>query len=339
MNTTKEKASSVGSTQGQNRKISSSDYKTQNPEKLLTTHELLDLFKQAISEGIGYAPSFIEPSGVLKRFSDSGKQRDLTGWYVLHLYGNYASGAFGCWRSGIKKTWHSANGSTALSHQDWHAIKLAIQQAKATQQLEHQKARDEALKLWLSADIASSAHSYLLQKRVGAYGIKQLNDVLLIPLCDLDGNLQGLQKIYSEKRLINGSLTNKVFPKGTQKKGHFHLIGNSLTHPKGVYLCEGYATGASLYEAYQLPVLVAFDAGNLLPVARNYKARFPNTSLTVVADNDQKRPENTGLNKALEVLKVLPNTGLVVPEFPEDADINLSDFNDLVNFIAAKQQV
>lgn len=106
-----------------------------------------------------------------------------------------------------------------------------------------------------------------------------------------------------------------------------------------MFLCEGYATGASLYEAYQLPVLVAFDAGNLFPVAKAYKTRFPNSRLTVCADNDRKHSTNTGLTKAREVVEALPHTGLIVPDFPEGADINLSDFNDLVNFIAHQQQV
>ena len=289
MNNTKEKALSTVNTQGSKLNMSSEKYKTSNGEKPLATHELLAQFQQAILEGLGYAPATIEPSGVLQRFSPGGKRGDLTGWYVLHLYGTYAAGAFGCWRSGMKQTWHSTHGSSRLSREDWSAI----QQAKIAQRLEHQRAQDEALALWLSAEPASAAHPYLFNKRVGAYGIKQLDSVLLIPLCDLEGNLHGVQKIYPTPQNLGGSLTNKIFPKGTNKKGHFHLIGNSLTHPKGVFLCEGYATGASLYEAYQLPVLVAFDAGNLLPVAKAYKTRFPNSHLTVCADDDRKHPTNT----------------------------------------------
>ena len=51
-----------------------------------------------------------------------------------------------------------------------------------------------------------------------------------------------------------------------QRKGAF-LIGN----PDRVLLAEGYATAASLHEATGLPVAVAFDAGNLMPVAQTAK--------------------------------------------------------------------
>ena len=40
-------------------------------------------------------------------------------------------------------------------------------------------------------------------------------------------------------------------------------------------IAEGYATAASLHEATGLPVIVAFDAGNLLPVAQAIHKRYP----------------------------------------------------------------
>jgi putative DNA primase/helicase len=169
-------------------------------------------------------------------------------------------------------------------------------------------------------------HPYLMRKRVGAHGIRQAGNLLLIPLCDLDGTLHSLQTIAP-----NGE---KRFLAGTPKRGLFCLVGATLTHPQGVYLCEGFATGASLHEAYGLPVLVAFDAGNLLPVASRYHAAYPHTPLTVCADNDRKTPHNVGLTKARELVATLPKVGLIVPEFPDNAPLNLSDFNDLTVFTA-----
>lgn len=130
----------------------------------------------------------------------------------------------------------------------------------------------------------------------------------------------------------------KRFLAGTPKRGLFCLIGDALNHPRGVYVCEGYATGASLYEAYRLPVLVAFDAGNLLPVTQAYRSCYPFIPVTVCADNDRKNDTNTGLTKAREVVATVPNVGLIVPQFPAAAPLHLSDFNDLSVLLGSSTQ-
>ncbi|MEB4589512.1 toprim domain-containing protein [Candidatus Thiothrix sp. Deng01] len=264
----------------------------------------------------------------MERFSSNGKSGDLSGWYVLHLHGDYAAGVFGCWRTGIRQTWHSAKGSWRLSGHEWRELHKAITAERARQKQEHQaradNARQVAASLWNAARPADPTHPYLLRKGVGAYGARQHRNSLLLPLCDLDGMLHGLQTIRPDGI--------KRFLAGTPKRGLFCLIGASITHPQGVYLCEGYATGASLHEAYGLPVLVAFDAGNLQPVASAYRERFPHIPLTICADNDRNpasKGYGVGLDKARAACANLPGVGLIVPEFPEGAPLNLSDFNDL----------
>ena len=330
MNTTQEKALIATNNKGsqKNNKLNP-EYRTPAISSPLSTNEIIHNFRQAILDHLGYAPQVIKPTGLLERFSTQGK-RDLAGWYVLHLHHDGAAGAFGCWRSGIKQTWHSTSGTRTLSAQEWQDIRQAItrEKARATQErrIQAANAQQEAIKLWLAASPASHAHPYLWKKQVGAYGIRQYNDLLLIPLHDLDGTLQSVQTIHPDG--------TKRFLSGTAKQGFFCLLGEKLTHPQGVFLCEGYATGASLYEAYQRPVLVAFDAGNLLPVATAYKTRHPSAILTVCADNDRKNPTNPGLTKARAVCDALPDVGLVVPTFPDHAPVELSDFNDLCIYLA-----
>ena len=184
-------------------------------------------------------------------------------------------------------------------------------------------ARDKAINTWSKAQTASHAHPYLMGKQVQAHGIRQASDKLLIPLTDLSGYLHNLQTITpdGEKRFLFGG----------RKRGLCFLIGN-IEKPESVYLCEGYATGASLYEAYRLPVLVAFDAGNLLPVAQFFRRKFIDIPLTVCADNDRKGTVNTGLIKAREVCATVAGTQIIIPEFPDHAPLELSDFNDAVNY-------
>lgn len=299
-------------------------------------HEVFTNFRQAVIENIGHAPDKIYASGKLERFSSSGKRGDLSGWYVLFINGDHAAGAFGCWRSGIKQTWTSAGASHCLTQQEWADIRKAIavsrQQAEQQRQAKAAQAHHNAVRLWLASSPADPTHPYLQRKRVGLHGIRQTGDKLLIPVCDLDGVLHGAQTIAPD-----GS---KRFLSGTPKRGLFCLIGQQLTHPRGVYLCEGYATGASLHDYYSLPVLSCFDAGNLLPVAQAYRKRFPLTPMTICTDNDRD-PGSTGyqvgIRKAREVCAALPGVGLIVPEFPTGTPLNLSDFNDLVSLLGSSE--
>jgi putative DNA primase/helicase len=221
--------------------------------------------------------------------------------------------------------------------QEWQEISKAIaaarQQAAQEQQARAEQARQQAIRMWLSSPPANPSHPYLLRKRVGVHGIRQTGQNLLVPVCDLDGTLHGAQTVTPDG--------TKRFLTGTPKRGMFCLIGQRLTHPQGVYLCEGYATGASLHTVYGLPVLSCFDAGNLLPVARAYRERFPHIPLTVCADNDRDPASKgylIGLTKAREVCAALPGVGLIVPEFPAGTPLNLSDFNDLVSLLGSSEQ-
>lgn len=333
MNSTKVKALNAGHTQGSNLNQVLHYYRTKPTQNVSSKADILSSFRQAVVHSLGYAPDAIKVSGKIERFSTTGKRTNQSAWYVCHEFtyqvgSDYHWGmacAFGDWRLGSKEEWSSFD-LNRLSYSEQSLIKAKqreqVRQQQAEQNAKYQQAKEQALNHWNNAPLANANHPYLLRKQCGAYGIKQSGQYLLIPVCDLDGVLQGLQFIDP-----NGK---KQFLSGTAKRGHFCLIGAALTHPQGVYLCEGYATGASLFEAYHQPVLVAFDAGNLLPVAQMYKKRYPNQCLTVCADNDRKTVNNPGLSKARAVIQQLPDVGLIVPEFPQSASIELSDFNDLI---------
>jgi P4 family phage/plasmid primase-like protien len=115
-------------------------------------------------------------------------------------------------------------------------------------------------------------------------------------------------------------------PAGLRRRGYF-CIGE----PSGVStLCiaEGFATGASIYEATGYPVAVAFDAGNLGPAAQALQARFPDSRLVLCADDDANTPGNPGLTKATEAARAVGGA-LAVPKFPDPRDLSLTDMNDL----------
>ena len=83
--------------------------------------------------------------------------------------------------------------------------------------------------------------------------------------------------------------SEKLFLKGGLVSGAYFTIGSPAMFSGGVILiCEGYATGATVFDAmsYSLPVIVAFNANNLIPVAQSIRTQYPDHRIIIVADDD-----------------------------------------------------
>ncbi|MBC2663832.1 bifunctional DNA primase/polymerase [Novosphingobium flavum] len=179
------------------------------------------------------------------------------------------------------------------------------------------KARLEAQRILAEAKPAPANHPYLIAKGVQPHGI--LIDAaarLVIGLRDIDGTIHTLQRIDAQgkKRFLTGGI----------KADHFAVIGEWTPDTSHLLVCEGWATGASIHEATGDPVVVAFDAGNLIRVARVLRRRHRNIELTIVADNDAKadRADNPGVEAATQAAQD-NDARLAVPDCAGDA-------NDLV---------
>ncbi len=277
---------------------------------------------RAMTEAGIPAPEEIIIDDRIHRFQTNGKPGDRAGYYCLHDHGQgFVAGFFGCWRSGIHRTWHSKL-DQGLDPAERARVQEKIRAANARVEAERKRiaeqARETARKLWERAKPASPDHPYLKRKGIRATGeIKQLGDALLVPVLDCRGELHGLQLIYSDG--------NKRFLTGTQVSGHFFQIGKR----EPFYIVEGYATGASVWDAVRGKgtVVVAFNAGNLLPVAKVIREANPSAKITICADDDAQTRGNPGLTKATEAAKT---TGalLTVPRF-QDTTTRGTDFNDL----------
>jgi putative DNA primase/helicase len=281
---------------------------------------------------IGSAPDYLSASGKLIRF-DTIKKGDRAGWYVAHLTRWGMVARFGDWHDGYPHHYTSFE-ANKLNKQDLAELKKLQQQQAQARQIEqetaHNAAQAKAIELWTKARPASHAHPYLIMKQIQAHGAKQLGDLLLVPIHDLDGQLVNLQTIATDGQ--------KRFLSGGRKRGLGYLMG-TLDQATQLIICEGFATGASLYEAYQQPVLVAFDAGNLLPAAQAYRNAYPYLTLIIGADNDRSKPINTGVIKAKEVQAKVTGVDVIIPDFPTRAPANLSDFNDLANWLSMEVTV
>jgi len=184
------------------------------------------------------------------------------------------------------------------------------------------RARDEARARFDQYKAAAPNHPYLKRKNVESYGLKQIGEALVVPLYDVDENFRTYQTIAPDGE--------KLFYPGAPTKGAFFSVatlGPANAKIDGpILICEGYATGATMYEVTGYPVVCAMNAGNLLPVAKALRERFPDRKILVAADNDTKTKGNPGLTKAQEAVEQAKLDGLIFPEFPDG--VGGTDFND-----------
>jgi putative DNA primase/helicase len=248
--------------------------------------------------------------GELHRYRVAGdKAGSKNGWYVLYL-DDKPFGAFGSWKTGQSQTWMQTT-FEAMTEGERSALKARMAEARQARDTEqaavHASARKRAHDLWEKAQPACGNHAYLVKKAVPAYGIRLLRQQLVVPLRDVDGTLHSLQFIGGDGR--------KTFLTGGRKRGCYCAIGK----PDGALcICEGYATGASIYQATGHATAVAFDAGNLEPVARALRGKFPRLRLILCADNDAATLNNPGVRYAEAAARAVGGF-LAVPSFAEVA--------------------
>jgi len=276
----------------------------------------VDRFRQAIADAGLEPPAEIIPDGKIHRFASSGKRGDAAGWYVLHT-DDPPAGAFGCWREGISETW-CARDKAHLSEAERQAFRERVQAARKEadrlRQQAQERAAEEARRRWEAAEPADPGHPYLQAKGIQPHGLRQEGSYLLVPVRGITGEWQSLQTI--------GPDGAKRFLPGGKVAGGAHWLGKRRDGAP-VLLCEGFATAASLHEATGHLVVVAFNAGNLLPVAKAVREKLPDARLIIAADNDYATDGNPGLTKAKEAARAV-NAALCWPE-----GISGTDFNDL----------
>jgi putative DNA primase/helicase len=189
----------------------------------------------------------------------------------------------------------------------------------------HAAASDEALALWDAASDPGQS-GYLDRKGVQGHGVRFTSDgVLLVPLRDAAGHLWNVQTIAPEKP-FNGP--DKLFQKGGRKSGLWHWCGD----PAGaavLLVAEGYATAASLHQATGRPVAVAFDAGNLAPVAKALHQAHPAALIVLCGDDDADTHARTGHNPGRDKATAAARAADGLAVFPDGLPIGASDFNDM----------
>ena len=274
----------------------------------------IDQFHSAIEAAGLPAPDVLHDDGRLHRFG-----RGDSAYYVLHSDG-VPAGMFGCWREGLKSTWCAKTDSamTPLEReQHKQRIRAAVLQRDADEAMRQQAEADKAVIRWSQAS-QDVDHAYLQRKGVSAHGIRQCGNILLVPLRDTAGVLHSLQTITPDgDKRFRGRM-----------KGCYHAIGNVSQTGVFIVVCEGYATGASIYEATGYAVAVAFNAGNLMAVATALHSKYPDLGVLVAADDDHHTEGNPGISAARAAALAVGGY-VAVPDFGPDRPDGATDFNDL----------
>ena len=238
-------------------------------------------FKDFIKE-FGLTPPTVITLGVIIYFAGLNKPKgnkaarcflfpDGRGGWVL----DYSTGRYEVWQA-ERATPYSKEERIAFIEQcrlDQLAREREQQEARA-------KAARKARRFWDKAIVAEMSNPYLHRKNNKAHGAKtgdsgSLQEVLIVPLYNELLALVNLQFIQA-----NG---DKRFLSGGQKKGCFWWIGKQSAV---ILIAEGFATAASLYESTGNQVFIAYDAGNLIHVARIIRAKNPTAEIIIAGDND-----------------------------------------------------
>jgi len=261
--------------------------------------------------------------GNLHRTGTVSKPTGLDGAYVLHLDAP-ASGWWQNFRTGESGTW-TAGDSKRLTPEERDRLKARAEADRKSRQEENARrnaeARSKARRILAVTKPAPSNHPYIARK-----GIKPVGDIrvtddgkLVIPVLDERGDVMSLQFIDKDggKRFLTG---------GQTQGGLLPILGGQGP----LLIAEGYATAATIHEATGETVLAAFNAGNLLHVAKLARGRYPKRVIVICADDDHETAarggKNPGVEKATAAAKAV-GALLAVPKFADPA--GKSDFNDL----------
>jgi DNA-binding PadR family transcriptional regulator len=207
---------------------------------------------------------------------------DCTGSQTNTLSANADTGKWYCYRCERSGNIYGSNGSGGkLSKPEW---------------------------IWQNSEPCHE-HPYLAKKGVNAYGLRLDKHGNLVVPYSKNGNASTLQFIKPSG--------DKLFLKGHEAKGAYFQVGAGGGDT--IYICEGYATGASIHEATSSLVFIVGFAGNLKPAAENIVRLHPGKQIVFCADNDK---HGKGRQKAGEAARAVGGKVCM----PEKAGF---DFNDL----------
>lgn len=267
---------------------------------------ILDLLN---SHGL-YPDSLIQDDQI-HRFK-VGDSSSKPGWYVY-----YKSGicVFGNFKTGLKETYKP---SSTTDVEEKTVIADAQKQFNKQKEIDQFDVAKTLTNQWLteSWDFENPfLNPYFVSKKLTHIpNIRFKDNVIYVPLYQPNSDM-----VWSYQRIYPTG--EKKFTSGGKAKGGFFIIDGSS---EVIYLCEGLATGITVYMASKAKVICCFSANGIVEVARH----LPKGKYIIAADDDQFTSENAGRKAAVKAGELL-NAPVVYPKF-KSLDTKPTDFNDLL---------
>ncbi len=255
----------------------------------------------------------IELGFIVKRIGSKMPNRCATvhhphkrnGWFIIHD----ESVSYGDWSNNIERGWFWIE--EFHKHTEWEQIQLMtdeekrryneellhkhrkIEEQRQAQKIIEEKDRQlrilEINGVYHICKTVTELHPYLRVKKVKNqidFRLDQQNR-LVIPMYNMDGILCGYQYIDADG--------TKKFKAGSIHKESFYPlkpISCDIGQLDTIFLCEGYATAASIYQAlnetycYNYGVLACFSAGNIDAVADAILGKYGRKCVIAIQDQD-----------------------------------------------------
>ncbi|UYZ80111.1 DUF5906 domain-containing protein [Moraxella bovis] len=223
---------------------------------------------------------------------------------------------------------------TEADKKAWAAAKAERESAEKQAKKQAQLATAKIAQERFSNATPATNHPYLAKKGVQSHGLK-VDDKgnLLIPLHYHNTNTGNITLCNVQSITADGK---KLFVKDGLVGGAFYTLGDTARSDV-IFIAEGYATGASIYESVggQYAIIITFDAGNMLKCASIIRTLYPQHRLIFCADDDKATEQKTGKNTGLiagNESATLTGGEVISPDFGGDERTltgDLTDYNDL----------
>jgi hypothetical protein len=184
--------------------------------------------------------------------------------------------------------------------------KEVLSQRNEAEALRRSIAVREAQSVWQGGSIADPHHPYLVRKGVPPHMARQHSDGrLMLPILDATGEVQSVQFIADDG-------TKRFLPGAPTASGRAYIginMGRTI-------ICEGFATGASIYDVMPDQVCVAYSLNNMETLARELHAE--GRSIVLASDQGTAAARMRSLGAELDVPVIYPRES----DFNDDAKIH-----------------
>jgi putative DNA primase/helicase len=262
-----------------------------------SSSDVVRAFEGAMNQAGFYPRGAIQSdtNGFIRFDAPGDKNGKGNGFYKLKT-GQYPVGWFGDWKIGEQHQWFYADpDKPTLTDKERAAIKReqAKLKAEAAQARETRQAEvaEDASNKWGRADGNVEGHPYLERKGINVprslrlFTARDGTRLLAVPMYAFDMN--GAPQL-TNLQLVDGD-GKKTFLKGGRVEGTFFSIKGDASL---IVICEGVATAFSIWQATGVSVVAAFNASNLVPVAKDFARHRPLATLMIAGDDDAIAPHD-----------------------------------------------